>query len=147
LGENGAGKTTLVRVLYGSVRPDAGAIEIDGQAREIENPRRRSRSSAWYQHSMLDSRPPSPRTALGELPARLRGARFTCRREVLERFGVALDPGARRLVAGRAVQRLKRARWRGASCSRSTAHRRPRSARGRRLPRCSRGCATRWAWC
>src|SRR5579862_9899936 len=32
VGENGAGKTTLMRVLYGGLRPDSGAIVIDGQA-------------------------------------------------------------------------------------------------------------------
>ena len=30
LGPNGAGKTTTLRALYGLLRPDAGAVEIDG---------------------------------------------------------------------------------------------------------------------
>ncbi len=30
LGENGAGKTTLMKVFTGAVRPDAGALELDG---------------------------------------------------------------------------------------------------------------------
>lgn len=38
LGENGAGKTTLVRALYGTVRPDAGEIMIDGVPRAIRGP-------------------------------------------------------------------------------------------------------------
>ncbi len=32
LGPNGAGKTTLLRILFGLVRPDAGSIELFGQA-------------------------------------------------------------------------------------------------------------------
>jgi len=31
LGENGAGKSTLMNILHGSVSPDAGSIEIDGE--------------------------------------------------------------------------------------------------------------------
>jgi simple sugar transport system ATP-binding protein len=38
LGENGAGKTTLVRVLFGSVRPDSGAIELDGSPVQVASP-------------------------------------------------------------------------------------------------------------
>ncbi len=39
LGENGAGKTTLMNVLAGLVHPDAGAIEIGGEAVEMRSPK------------------------------------------------------------------------------------------------------------
>ena len=39
LGENGAGKSTAVNVLFGLVRPDAGAVLIDGEPRRLDSPR------------------------------------------------------------------------------------------------------------
>jgi len=38
LGENGAGKSTLVKILYGSIQPNAGEIRWRGKARMIANP-------------------------------------------------------------------------------------------------------------
>jgi general nucleoside transport system ATP-binding protein len=39
LGENGAGKSTLMKVIYGSVKPDAGQIFMQGQPVTIRNPK------------------------------------------------------------------------------------------------------------
>jgi simple sugar transport system ATP-binding protein len=38
VGDNGAGKSTLVKVLSGAVRPDAGALLLDGRPLELHNP-------------------------------------------------------------------------------------------------------------
>ncbi len=38
LGENGAGKTTLMRVAFGLLRPDTGAMHVDGMPRTLHAP-------------------------------------------------------------------------------------------------------------
>jgi len=55
VGENGAGKTTLMNILYGLVRPDAGAIFVNGKPAKINGPRDAIRLGIGmvHQHFML----------------------------------------------------------------------------------------------
>ncbi|MFV0425655.1 MAG: ATP-binding cassette domain-containing protein, partial [Beutenbergiaceae bacterium] len=40
VGDNGAGKSTTIKILSGTLRPDAGSIEIDGQPVSLTSPDR-----------------------------------------------------------------------------------------------------------
>ena len=116
LGENGAGKTTLVRTLFGSVRPDAGAIELDGRAVSIEGPRAALALGIGmvHQHFMLvPALSVAENLVLGEagatwLPREALHARAA---EILARSGLALELDARTdsLPVG-TLQRLEIAR-------------------------------------
>jgi simple sugar transport system ATP-binding protein len=55
LGENGAGKSTLMKIIYGSVKPDAGEIRLNGQLMQIRNPKeaRANGISMVFQHFNL----------------------------------------------------------------------------------------------
>ncbi|MBX9818133.1 MAG: ABC transporter ATP-binding protein [Burkholderiaceae bacterium] len=39
LGENGAGKSTLMKIIYGSIKPDAGQVLFNGKPANIRNPK------------------------------------------------------------------------------------------------------------
>jgi Cu-processing system ATP-binding protein len=45
VGPNGSGKSTLIRSLLGLVRPDAGALRVDGESRHVDN---RFKSNVGY---------------------------------------------------------------------------------------------------
>ena len=55
LGENGAGKSTLMKIIYGSVKPDAGQMLLNGQVVHIRNPKeaRANGISMVFQHFNL----------------------------------------------------------------------------------------------
>src|SRR5262249_19926112 len=58
LGENGAGKTTLMRILYGMIQPDRGAILLDGRTLMLRGPAdaRRAGIGMVHQHFRLVER-------------------------------------------------------------------------------------------
>ncbi len=55
LGENGAGKSTLMKIIYGSVKPDEGAVLFNGKPVHIRNPQeaRALGISMVFQHFSL----------------------------------------------------------------------------------------------
>ncbi len=95
LGENGAGKSTLMKIIYGSVRPDAGSIAIDGQAVAVRNPHeaRALGVSMVFQHfSLFDTLTVAENVWLG-LDKKLTLADVSQRiRETTEAYGLQLDP-------------------------------------------------------
>src|SRR3954471_19912553 len=55
VGQNGAGKSTLMAILAGALRPDAGAMTLDGEPYAPENPlaARRAGVAMIYQELSL----------------------------------------------------------------------------------------------
>jgi general nucleoside transport system ATP-binding protein len=55
LGENGAGKSTLMKIIYGSVKPDAGTVSFNGKQAHVRNPQeaRALGISMVFQHFSL----------------------------------------------------------------------------------------------
>jgi general nucleoside transport system ATP-binding protein len=95
LGENGAGKSTLMKIIYGSVKPDAGEVHIDGQPVRIKSPHeaRGQGISMVFQHfSLFDTLTAAENVWLG-LDKRLSLAEVTQRiTEVSATYGLEVDP-------------------------------------------------------
>lgn len=100
LGENGAGKSTLMAMLAGRYRPDAGHIEVAGRRVAFASPREAIAAGIGmvYQHFMLvENMSVAENVLLGQeggfvlSPTKMRAKVG----ELAERFGLAIDPGAR----------------------------------------------------
>lgn len=95
LGENGAGKSTLVKMVYGLVRPDHGAMRFDGAAFAPSSPHeaRRTGIAMVFQHfSLFEALDVAENVALGmEDPPPLRTLAKQIR-EVSETYGLPLNP-------------------------------------------------------
>jgi len=95
LGENGAGKSTLMKIIFGTVKPDAGEIRWNGETVHIANPHmaRKLGIAMVFQHfSLFDTLTVAENIALGldantdlkELSERIR--------QTGEKYGLELEP-------------------------------------------------------
>jgi simple sugar transport system ATP-binding protein len=95
LGENGAGKSTLMKIIYGSVKPDAGQVLWNGQAVSVRNPQeaRALGVSMVFQHfSLFDTLTVAENVWLG-LDRHLSLAEVTQRIEAkAQAYGLDIDP-------------------------------------------------------
>jgi general nucleoside transport system ATP-binding protein len=101
LGENGAGKSTLMSILYGLYRPDEGQVVVGGEPVTIDSPRAAIDLGIGmvHQHFMLiPVMTVAENIVLADEPrsgALLDVAAAASRvRELSDRFGLAVDPGA-----------------------------------------------------
>ncbi|MBL8965563.1 MAG: ATP-binding cassette domain-containing protein, partial [Spirochaetaceae bacterium] len=103
VGENGAGKSTLARILAGIAEQDAGEILVRGQIRRFRSVREAERAGIGLvpQHSFLaEGMNLAEAIALGHEPRRAgflldRRRAYVDAALLAERFGFAVDPGAR----------------------------------------------------
>ncbi|MES2943981.1 MAG: ABC transporter ATP-binding protein [Pseudomonadota bacterium] len=95
LGENGAGKSTLMKIIYGSVKPDAGAVAVDGEKVLVRNPQeaRALGISMVFQHfSLFDTLTVAENVWLG-LGKQLSLAEVSDRiLQTTQAYGMQLDP-------------------------------------------------------
>lgn len=101
MGENGAGKSTLMKVLNGLLQPDKGEIWLEGEKIKIENPAAALKKGIAMIYQELN--PIRDMTVAENI---FIGREFVKgifidkkksreeAREILERFGLAIDPGA-----------------------------------------------------
>ena len=101
MGENGAGKSTLMKVLSGVYSPDAGTVEIQGTQVTLTNPHQAQQlgiSIIYQEFNLFPNMSVEENVFIGREPSR--GGvvdRRTLRqntRELLDRLGVRLHPGA-----------------------------------------------------
>jgi simple sugar transport system ATP-binding protein len=95
LGENGAGKSTLVKMIYGLVRPDSGAMRLAGAPYAPHGPvaARAAGVAMVFQHfSLFEALTVAENITLGMTPAPPRRALAARIRSVSSEYGLPLDP-------------------------------------------------------
>jgi simple sugar transport system ATP-binding protein len=109
LGENGAGKSTLMKIIYGVVKPDQGAIYWNGERVEIASPAhaRRLGIGMVFQHfSLFETLTVAENIALAVEDSRDLAVLARRIEDVSQHYGLPLD--ARRLVHSLSVGERQR---------------------------------------
>ena len=94
LGENGAGKSTLMKIIYGSVKPDAGQVRLNGQVMHIRNPKeaRANGISMVFQHfNLFDTMTVAENVWLGLTRSSLQDVTASIVAKATE-YGLDIDP-------------------------------------------------------
>jgi ABC-type sugar transport system ATPase subunit len=101
MGENGAGKSTLMKILSGVYAPDAGTIEMGGAPVTLTNPHQAQQlgvSIIYQEFNLFPNMSVEENVFIGREPSKAGMVdRRTLRqntRDLLDRLGVRLDPGA-----------------------------------------------------
>ena len=95
LGENGAGKSTLVKMIYGVMRPDAGAMRLDGETYTPNRPsdaRARGVGMVFQHFSLFDALTVAENIALGMENPPAQSDLASQISEVSQAYGLPLDP-------------------------------------------------------
>ena len=94
LGENGAGKSTLMKIIYGSVKPDAGRMMLNGQLIQFRSPKeaRANGISMVFQHfNLFDTMTVAENVWLGLTRSSLEQVTASILGKALE-YGLEIDP-------------------------------------------------------
>ena len=94
LGENGAGKSTLMKIIYGSVKPDAGRVMFNGQEMHIRNPKeaRANGIAMVFQHfNLFDTMTVAENVWLGLTRSSLEDVTASIAAKASE-YGLDIDP-------------------------------------------------------
>lgn len=95
LGENGAGKSTLVKMIYGVMRPDAGAMRLDGETYTPNRPsdaRARGVGMVFQHFSLFEALTVGENVALGMNAADVGRDLNDKIVKVSDAYGLSLDP-------------------------------------------------------
>lgn len=98
LGENGAGKSTFVKIIYGILRPDSGAMHLHGETFTPASPAeaRAHGIGMVFQHfSLFEALTVAENIALGISPELAKGDLRGRIIEVADYYGLRLDPDHR----------------------------------------------------